>query len=152
MRVEPGNAPWAQAPILNDDGTYQLRLDRRRQCAIPEAQFSAGLMLEIAAFIQLGEGRKQQMLQFQRSLPGDFFGWHLDTSPARPATRVAILYLSDKESHGLVGGETEFSRPGEGRLKVTPKQGKAVVWDAGLRHRSHKVSKGVKYALVGVWL
>ena len=79
----------------------------------------------------------------QRTLPGEFYHWHVDSGPGefRDRQLVAIWYLNDVPGPG---GETEFPlqdvkvRPEEGRLVLFPPFWPHV-------HRGVTLASGVKY-------
>jgi hypothetical protein len=146
-----GDERWAAAMVRTDSGS-RVSINKRRQSVIQLGK-TEGLLREFGDwFCGLVAPQAQEffVVQYQRSMTGDFFDWHRDRSKFRPATAVAMAYLSDADTHGLVGGETEFEI--EGRIeRVVPKQGTVVVFDAGLRHRGCPVQSGVKYCLTAAF-
>jgi hypothetical protein len=87
-----------------------------------------------------------RVLQYQRTLPGGHFRWHIDSIATRPIACVALLYLSDAGSHGLTGGATEFRIDGK-EIAVAPVAGTAVLFHGLLEHRGAPVDAGSKIAL-----
>jgi hypothetical protein len=79
----------------------------------------------------------------QRTLPGEYYHWHVDSGPGefRDRQLVAIWYLNDVPGPG---GETEFALQ---ELKVRPEEGKLVLFPPFWTHvhRGVKLEQGVKY-------
>ena len=79
----------------------------------------------------------------QRTLPGEFYHWHIDGGSHDFADRqlVAIWYLNDVDGPG---GETEFLYQS---LKVTPREGALLLFPPFWthQHRGVVLEKGVKY-------
>lgn len=79
----------------------------------------------------------------QRTLPGEFYHWHVDGGPGEFSARqmVAIWYLNDVPGPG---GETEFPLQG---VLVRPAQGKLVLFPPFWTHvhRGVTLQAGVKY-------
>jgi hypothetical protein len=79
----------------------------------------------------------------QRTLPGEYYHWHVDAGPGAFSARqlVAIWYLNDVPGPG---GETEFPlqevaiRPAEGKLVLFPPFWTHI-------HRGVTLEKGIKY-------
>jgi hypothetical protein len=79
----------------------------------------------------------------QRTLPGEYYHWHVDGGPGEFSARqmVALWYLNDVPGPG---GETEFPlqevliRPAQGKLLLFPPFWTHV-------HRGVTLEKGVKY-------
>lgn len=88
-------------------------------------------------------GFKDEGYNLQRSAPGDFYHWHVDSGPGAFTQRqlVAIWYLNDVPGPG---GETEFALQG---LAVRPAEGKLVLFPPFWTHihRGVTVREGVKY-------
>ena len=85
----------------------------------------------------------------QRTLPGEYYHWHVDGGPGEFSARqmVAIWYLNDVPGPG---GETEFPlqevlvRPAEGKLVLFPPFWTHV-------HRGVTLQSGVKY-IATTWI
>ncbi|MDA0225643.1 MAG: 2OG-Fe(II) oxygenase [Proteobacteria bacterium] len=85
----------------------------------------------------------------QRTLPGEYYHWHVDAGPGAFSTRqlVAIWYLNDVAGPG---GETEFPlqdvlvRPAQGKLLLFPPFWTHV-------HRGVTLQAGVKY-IATTWI
>lgn len=92
-----------------------------------------------------------EIAQYQKSVNGDFFNWHRDPSPKFPLKAIAICYLSDAQSHELVGGTTDFALDSVVH-SVTPKQGRVVTFDPYILHRGAPVTGGTKYAFTFGWV
>ena len=110
-----------------------------------------------ALFRSLGIALREFRLQFpffsgsfkdmgyglQRTLPGEFYHWHIDGGSHEFSQRqlVAIWYLNDVEGPG---GETEFSSQ---ELKITPSQGSLILFPPFWthEHRGVALEKGSKY-------
>ena len=79
----------------------------------------------------------------QRTLPGEYYHWHIDGGSHSFSQRqlVAIWYLNDVDGPG---GETEFRAQG---IKVTPRQGKLILFPPFWthEHRGVTLEAGVKY-------
>jgi len=79
----------------------------------------------------------------QRTLPGEYYHWHVDSGPGefRDRQLVAIWYLNDVPGPG---GETEFPLQG---VSVRPEQGKLLVFPPFWTHvhRGVTLQSGVKY-------
>ncbi len=79
----------------------------------------------------------------QRTLPGEYFHWHVDSGSHSFADRqlVAIWYLNDVEGPG---GETEFKHQG---ISIKPEAGKLLLFPPFWTHEHRGVTlhKGVKY-------
>jgi hypothetical protein len=79
----------------------------------------------------------------QRTLPGQFYHWHIDGGSHQFAERqlVVVWYLNDVPGPG---GETEFLFQD---LKITPEEGKMVVFPPFWthEHRAVTLQQGVKY-------
>ena len=79
----------------------------------------------------------------QRTLPGEFYHWHIDGGSHEFSQRqlVAVWYLNDVPGPG---GETEFLFQD---LKVKPEQGKLLLFPPFWthEHRGVTLQQGVKY-------
>ena len=79
----------------------------------------------------------------QRTVPGEFYHWHIDGGSHELSHRqlVAIWYLNDVEGPG---GETEFRYQA---VKVTPEEGKLLLFPPFWthEHRGVVLERGVKY-------
>ncbi len=79
----------------------------------------------------------------QRTLPGEYYHWHVDSGPGefRDRQLVAIWYLNDVPGPG---GETEFPLQD---AKVRPEEGKLVLFPPFWTHvhRGVTLERGVKY-------
>jgi len=85
----------------------------------------------------------------QRTLPGEFYHWHVDAGPGEFSQRqlVAIWYLNDVPGPG---GETEFPLQ---RVAIKPAQGKLILFPPFWTHvhRGVTLQAGVKY-IVTTWV
>ena len=85
----------------------------------------------------------------QRTLPGEYYHWHVDAGPGAFADRqlVAIWYLNDVAGPG---GETEFPLQG---VAVRPEEGKLVLFPPFWTHvhRGVTLEQGVKY-IATTWI
>ncbi len=79
----------------------------------------------------------------QRTLPGEYYHWHVDGGPGEFSQRqlVAIWYLNDVPGPG---GETEFPLQ---EVAIRPEQGKLVLFPPFWTHvhRGVTLQQGVKY-------
>ena len=85
----------------------------------------------------------------QRTKPGEFFHWHIDSGSHQFSDRqlVAIWYLNDVE---VPGGETEFLYQD---VKIKPETGKLILFPPFWthEHRGVTLQKGVKY-IATTWI
>ena len=85
----------------------------------------------------------------QRTLPGEYYHWHVDAGPGEFSQRqlVAIWYLNDVAGPG---GETEFPLQG---VSVRPEEGKLVLFPPFWTHvhRGVTLEQGVKY-IATTWI
>jgi hypothetical protein len=85
----------------------------------------------------------------QRTKPGEFFHWHIDSGSHQFSDRqlVAIWYLNDVEGPG---GETEFLNQA---VKVKPEAGKLILFPPFWthEHRGVTLKKGIKY-IATTWI
>ena len=85
----------------------------------------------------------------QRTLPGEYYHWHVDGGPGPFSGRqlVAIWYLNDVPGPG---GETEFPLQG---VSIRPAQGKLVLFPPFWTHvhRGVTLENGVKY-IATTWI
>ncbi|MBK46313.1 MAG: 2OG-Fe(II) oxygenase [Gammaproteobacteria bacterium] len=85
----------------------------------------------------------------QRTEPGEFFNWHIDSGSHQFSDRqlVAIWYLNDVEGPG---GETEFINQ---NIKIKPEKGKLILFPPFWthEHRGVKLQKGIKY-IATTWI
>ena len=85
----------------------------------------------------------------QRTLPGEYYHWHVDAGPGPFSDRqlVAIWYLNDVPGPG---GETEFALQA---VSIRPAQGKLVLFPPFWTHvhRGVTLEQGVKY-IATTWI
>jgi hypothetical protein len=85
----------------------------------------------------------------QRTLPGEYYHWHVDGGPGEFSARqlVAIWYLNDVPGPG---GETEFPLQG---VSIRPAQGKLILFPPFWTHvhRGVTLEAGVKY-IATTWI
>lgn len=85
----------------------------------------------------------------QRTKPGEFFHWHIDSGSHQFSDRqlVAIWYLNDVEEPG---GETEFLHQD---IKIRPEVGKLILFPPFWthEHRGVTLKKGIKY-IATTWI
>jgi hypothetical protein len=85
----------------------------------------------------------------QRTLPGEYYHWHVDAGPGEFSQRqlVAIWYLNDVAGPG---GETEFPLQ---EVAIRPEQGKLVLFPPFWTHvhRGVRLEQGVKY-IATTWI
>lgn len=85
----------------------------------------------------------------QRSLPGDYYHWHVDGGPGIFSERqlVAIWYLNDVPGPG---GETEFPLQ---EVSIRPSQGKLLLFPPFWTHihRGVTLERGAKY-IATTWI
>jgi len=85
----------------------------------------------------------------QRTLPGEYYHWHVDAGPGafRDRQLVAIWYLNDVPGPG---GETEFPLQG---VTIRPEEGKLVLFPPFWTHvhRGVTLERGVKY-IATTWI
>lgn len=146
---------WQAGTVLTAKGS-RLMPQYRRQDAVYVKSLSGPLAEFAATFVQrcrrLWAGLGQEpvgepaVFQYQRTLPGGHFTWHRDGATFRPIAAVWMLYLSDHETHGLSGGQTELEVPGR-TVRVTPEAGRVVMFGGEVRHRGCVVEAGTKFCL-----
>lgn len=92
---------------------------------------------------------KDMGYQMQRTLPGEYYHWHVDSGPGEFMRRqlVAIWYLNDVEGPG---GETEFPIQ---EIRVKPEEGKLILFPPFWTHvhRGVTLEQGVKY-IATTWI
>ncbi|MDA1118190.1 MAG: 2OG-Fe(II) oxygenase [Proteobacteria bacterium] len=85
----------------------------------------------------------------QRTLPGEYYHWHVDAGPGAFSERqlVAIWYLNDVPGPG---GETEFALQ---EVAIRPAQGKLILFPPFWTHvhRGVMLEQGVKY-IATTWI
>lgn len=85
----------------------------------------------------------------QRTLPGEYYHWHVDAGPGALSDRqlVAIWYLNDVPGPG---GETEFPLQ---EVSIRPEEGKLVLFPPFWTHvhRGVTLREGVKY-IATTWI
>jgi len=85
----------------------------------------------------------------QRTLPGEYYHWHVDSGPGPFSDRqlVAIWYLNDVPGPG---GETEFPLQ---QVSIRPEQGKLLLFPPFWTHvhRGVTLQQGVKY-IATTWI
>ncbi len=96
-----------------------------------------------------GGAFKDMGYAIQRTLPGEFYHWHIDGGSHSFSHRqlVAIWYLNDVEGPG---GETEFRCQ---EVTIRPRAGKLILFPPFWthEHRGVTLEKGVKY-LATTWV
>ena len=96
-----------------------------------------------------GGAFKDMGYAIQRTLPGEFYHWHIDGGSHSFSHRqlVAIWYLNDVEGPG---GETEFRYQD---VAITPRSGKLILFPPFWthEHRGVTLESGVKY-LATTWV
>lgn len=96
-----------------------------------------------------GGAFKDMGYAIQRTLPGEFYHWHIDGGSHSFSHRqlVAIWYLNDVEGPG---GETEFRYQ---EVAIKPRTGKLILFPPFWTHEHRGVTlvKGVKY-LATTWV
>lgn len=96
-----------------------------------------------------GGAFKDMGYAIQRTLPGEFYHWHIDGGSHSFSHRqlVAIWYLNDVEGPG---GETEFRYQ---QVAITPRTGKLILFPPFWthEHRGVTLEQGVKY-LATTWV
>ncbi|MFT5219490.1 MAG: Rps23 Pro-64 3,4-dihydroxylase Tpa1-like proline 4-hydroxylase [Planctomycetota bacterium] len=83
----------------------------------------------------------------QRTLPGEFYHWHIDGGSHEFANRqlVAIWYLNTlSDTGGDAGGETEFAHQD---VEITPQAGNLILFPPFWTHlhRGRILDQGIKY-------
>lgn len=96
-----------------------------------------------------GGAFKDMGYAIQRTLPGEYYHWHIDGGSHTFSHRqlVAIWYLNDVDGPG---GETEFHYQ---EVKITPRAGKLILFPPFWthEHRGVTLESGVKY-LATTWV
>ncbi|MFT5359211.1 MAG: prolyl 4-hydroxylase [Polyangiales bacterium] len=87
-----------------------------------------------------------ERFRFYRYRQGQAFRWHRDGAFVRNTNQrsafTVMVYLND----GFEGGATEFDLA-EGKLRVVPRAGMALVFEHRLRHQGAPITSGTKYVL-----
>lgn len=100
-----------------------------------------GALMETYPFF--GGAFKDMGYAIQRTLPGEFYHWHIDGGSHSFSHRqlVAIWYLNDVNGPG---GETEFRYQG---VEIVPRAGKLILFPPFWthEHRGVTLESGVKY-------
>ncbi|MGU9977488.1 MAG: 2OG-Fe(II) oxygenase [Candidatus Oxydemutatoraceae bacterium WSBS_2016_MAG_OTU14] len=100
-------------------------------------------------FPYFGSGFKDMGYGLQRTLPGEYYHWHIDGGSHAFSQRqlVAIWYLNDVAGPG---GETEFSFQ---NVQVKPECGKLILFPPFWthEHRGVTLQAGVKY-IATTWI
>jgi Rps23 Pro-64 3,4-dihydroxylase Tpa1-like proline 4-hydroxylase len=83
-------------------------------------------------------------LHVLRYTKGGKYEAHRDSVPHPYPQRqfTVIIYLNDN----FVGGETSIL---DKDLKISPKKGNVLIFNSAYLHKAHKVTEGIKFALVG---
>tara|TARA_B100000614_G_scaffold262909_1_gene300803 strand:+ start:282912 stop:283451 length:540 start_codon:yes stop_codon:yes gene_type:complete len=154
VRILESKDNWKEAIVINRDGSTGPSKNRKqltvRDQEADEEENGLGHALHARMKAEIKEIEKYGepvLWQFQKNRAGDYFGWHEDSSPARPLEATCILYLSDEKSHELQGGATEL-RQGSRSVLIEPEVGKLVVFCSKNPHRGQEVRNGLKYAFV----
>ncbi len=84
-----------------------------------------------------------ERFRYYRYHPGQYFEWHRDGAYRRNVHEVSQLTLMVYLNGDFEGGQTEF----EHAEPVRPRQGRALVFEHGLRHRGAPVDVGTKYVM-----
>lgn len=94
--------------------------------------------------------RKAGLLAYQQSVVGDFFEWHSDTNADLDRKLSVMCYLSDSDTNGLIGGNTEFIIDGE-VISIEPKAGTVIAFNPNIIHRGAIVNAGIKYCSLCIY-
>lgn len=93
-----------------------------------------------------------EAIQFTEYTEGDFYNWHMDSSPGTPRITSASLCLSDFRS--FTGGDLSFrdmvdpETEGDEPLSVKIQQGELAVFPSLLVHSVKPITQGTRYSLV----
>ena len=93
-----------------------------------------------------------EAIQFTEYAEGDFYNWHMDSSPTTPRISSASLCLSDYRS--FQGGDLSFRDmidPNEKKptpLSIKINQGELAVFPSLLVHSVKPITEGTRYSLV----
>ena len=102
-----------------------------------------------AEYPYFGGAFKDMGYGIQRTLPGEYYHWHIDGGSHSFSHRqlVAIWYLNDVERPG---GETEFRYQ---QVTITPRRGRLILFPPFWthEHRGVTLERGVKY-LATTWI
>jgi len=125
-----------------------LRISGREQWRDVDQGLFASLQTALLEMAKLhpffaSNGFRDMGYQIQRTLPGEYYHWHIDSGPGEFSQRqlVAIWYLNDVSGPG---GETEFHFQ---QIKVKPETGKLILFPPFWTHahRGVTLEQGVKY-------
>lgn len=139
-------AAGAEAPEVKR--STDLRISGREDWRDIDRALAQRLVATFNAFAQefpffAANAFKDLGYNLQRTLPGEYYHWHVDGGPGEFSQRqlVAIWYLNDVPGPG---GETEFPLQ---EVAIRPEQGKLVLFPPFWTHvhRGVTLQQGVKY-------
>lgn len=145
-------AAGAEAPEVKR--STDLRISGREDWRDIDRALAQQLVATFNAFAQefpffAANSFKDLGYNLQRTLPGDYYHWHVDGGPGEFSQRqlVAIWYLNDVPGPG---GETEFPLQ---EVAIRPAQGKLVLFPPFWTHvhRGVTLQQGVKY-IATTWI
>lgn len=141
-----------RAPLLRNQTQISVYLNSTRDQLVFAEWFKC-LRDPIASMLGIDPSPLvwSEVAQYQRSQNGDYFNWHRDPSAKFPLKAIALCYLSDADSHELVGGTTDFMLDSVVH-SVTPKRGRVATFDPNILHRGAAVTHGMKYAFTFGWV
>ena len=150
----PGRMGQAGAEAPDVKRSTDLRISGREDWRDIDRTLSEQLVTTFNAFAAefpffAANSFKDIGYNMQRTLPGEYYHWHVDSGPGAFSDRqlVAIWYLNDVPGPG---GETEFPLQG---VSIRPEQGKLVLFPPFWTHvhRGVTLQEGVKY-IVTTWI
>ena len=150
----PGRMGQAGAEAPDVKRSTDLRISGREDWSDIDRTLSQQLVTTFNAFAAefpffAANSFKDIGYNMQRTLPGEYYHWHVDSGPGAFSDRqlVAIWYLNDVPGPG---GETEFPLQG---VSIRPEQGKLVLFPPFWTHvhRGVTLQEGVKY-IVTTWI
>ena len=150
----PGRMGQAGAEAPDVKRSTDLRISGREDWSDIDRTLSQQLVTTFNAFAAefpffAANSFKDIGYNMQRTLPGEYYHWHVDSGPGAFSDRqlVAIWYLNDVPGPG---GETEFPLQG---VLIRPEQGKLVLFPPFWTHvhRGVTLQEGVKY-IVTTWI
>jgi hypothetical protein len=150
----PGRIGQAQVEAPELKRSTDLRISGRDDWRDLDRALSQQLLATFNEFARefpffAGNSFKDLGYNLQRTLPGEFYHWHVDAGPGVFSERqlVAIWYLNDVPGPG---GETEFPLQA---VTIRPMQGKLILFPPFWTHvhRGVTLERGVKY-IATTWI
>lgn len=141
---------WKDATVLDYNGGSINKDIRRQQLLRNGSEQQIQFANDVSTWkdlLDINQNVEPYLLEYQVTKIGGMFGWHPDFYEGSGRVLSCLLYLSDNESHGLEGGETEFMCEEE-IITIKPKIGTVLLFDPKIIHQGTEVTAGIKYSLL----